>query len=462
MKKTGLTGGFKGKALWTNLKWIGFMASRYVSKGHRTSPAPVLAILGISTGVLALTVIIAVMNGFQLGFIESILEISSYHIRVEAFPPGREREISGRIRELPGIVSVVPFREFHGIFQGGPGGGQAAVIRGLPPDAAEQDPGMADKLEFEAGSFDIRGKRSLLLGAELARRLRVRLGDELTLISVSGLFPGDASAEDSLFTVTGIFRSGFYEYDLGWGFVNLAAAEELEGTGGLILGIKLKNRWQDSRALGFIRRLWGTEDPPRLPPGIEPFPAEELPLLSTWRDYNRAFFSALRTEKLLMFVILGLIFIVVGLNIFQAQRRAVLERREEIGLLRAVGAPDGAVRLIFVWDGFIIGFTGAAAGICLGLLIAFNISAFFTLLEGLVNGIVAVLNGLSGSLGIAGAGEFAVFSPAIFYIKEIPSRIIPHEVILIFLFGFLSALLAAWFASGKVSRTRPAEVLRYE
>ncbi|MDR3138281.1 MAG: ABC transporter permease [Treponema sp.] len=438
--------GAGGEVFGTNLKWVGFVASRYVSKGHRISPAPVLAILGISTGVLALTVIIAVMNGFQLGFIESILEISSYHVRVEALPPGGEGDIRRRIRELPGIISAVPFREFHGLLRGEAGGGQAAVIRGLPEDALAWDPGMAAKLEFEAGSFDIRGERSLLLGAELARRLRLYLGDEVTLISVSGLFPEEAEAADSLFTVTGIFRSGFYEYDLGWGFISLADAEKIAGTGDkLILGIKLKNRWQDNRARELIRQLLG-----------DAFP------LSTWRDYNRAFFSALRTEKLLMFVLLGLIFIVVGLNIFQAQRRAVLERREEIGLLRALGAADRAVRLIFIWDGFIIGFTGATAGTALGLLIAFRISAFFTLLEGLINGFIGMVNGIAGFFGGAYVGEFAVFSPAVFYIKEIPSRVIPQEVFLIFMFGFLSALLAAWFASGKISQTRPAEVLRYE
>jgi lipoprotein-releasing system permease protein len=412
---------------------------------------------------LALTVIIAVMNGFQLGFIESILEISSYHIRVAAFSPGREGEIRSRIRELPGVSSVIPFREFHGLLRGERGGGQAVVIRGLPEDAPAQDPGMAAKLEFEAGSFDLRGEHSLLLGAELARRLGVRPGDAVRLISVSGLFPEDAGAEDSLFVVTGIFRSGFYEYDLSWGFISLDNAEKLEGPGATpVLGIKLKNRWQDNRALELIRQLWGTGSLPRSSAGGSPFPPGEMPALSTWRDYNRAFFSALRTEKLLMFVVLGLIFVVVGLNIFQAQRRSVLERREEIGLLRAVGASDRAVRLVFVWDGFIIGFTGASLGMILGLLIAFHISAFFTFLEGAVNGVIGVLNGLSGSFGGAGAEEFAVFSPAVFYIKEIPSRVIPHEVILIFLFGFLSALLAAWFASGKVSRIRPAEVLRYE
>jgi lipoprotein-releasing system permease protein len=141
----------------------------------------------------------------------------------------------------------------------------------------------------------------------------------------------------------------------------------------------------------------------------------------------------------------------------------VLERREDIGLLRAVGAADTAVRLVFVWDGVIIGFTGALSGMCLGLLVASNISLFFTALEGLVNFFIGIVNGLFSLIGLSrNAGEFAIFSPTIFYIKEIPSRIIAREVALIFMFGFLSALFAAWFASGKVTRTGPAEVLRYE
>jgi lipoprotein-releasing system permease protein len=159
----------------------------------------------------------------------------------------------------------------------------------------------------------------------------------------------------------------------------------------------------------------------------------------------------------------GLIFIVVGLNIFQAQRRTVLERREEIGLLRALGASDRAVRLVFVWDGFIIGLAGAGLGLAAGLFIAFHISGFFSLLEGGVNFFIRAANFFLSLFGTdPGAASFAVFSPQVFYIKEIPSRIIPREVVLIFLFGFLSALLAAWFASGRAAKTRPAEVLRYE
>jgi lipoprotein-releasing system permease protein len=449
-----------------NFRWIAFVAARYVSRGRkdRSSPSPVLAVLGIFTGVLALTVILAVMNGFQLGFIESILEIGSYHIRLEILSPDSPWETpAAGIGELPAVAGLVPFREIRGILRGEGGGPQAAVIRGLPPDAPRRDPGMAEKLDFESGAFDLGAPGSILLGAELARRLSLRVGEEVSLLSLAGMFPvgeedpgpegtGDAPG-DAVFRVSGIFRSGSYEYDMGWAFINLEDAASLEGSaGGLSLGIKLLNRWQDQRVLSQAAALLERD----MPPGTF--------RLSSWRDYNRAFFGALRTEKLLMFLLVGLIFIVVGVNIFQAQRRAVLERREEIGLLRAVGATDRAVRLIFLWDGFIIGIIGAGLGLGLGLLIAFHVRTFFGALEYVVNGAVAVLNTLAAPFGggTLGGDGFAIFSPAIFYIKEIPSRVIPREAVLIFLFGFLSALGAAWFASGRISRARPSEVLRDE
>jgi lipoprotein-releasing system permease protein len=453
--------------------WIGFVAIRYFRGRRRNanSPAPVLAILGIATGVLALTVILAVMNGFQLGFIESILEISSYHLRIEPFPQGRRGELlREELEVLPAVRSAVPFQEIQGIIRGLQRGHHGAVVRGISPLALERDPGMAEKLVFERGSFNLESRFSILLGAELARRLDADAGDWITMVSVSGtggdLFsPGidedESGADNSRFLVTGIFRSGFYEYDLGWAFINIDRAGEIngggeEGQGDFSLGIKLKNRWQDRAGLEQVQKVLNTWNGDRMDNSV-------LQVFS-WRDYNRAFFGALRTEKLFMFVLVGLIFIVVGLNIFQAQRRSVLERREEIGLLRAVGATDMAVRLIFVWDGFIIGIAGASMGMLLGLLIACNIPTFFSILEWVVNFFINILSVITSPfLGpeVAGGG-FAIFSPTVFYIKEIPSRLIPHEVLIIFLFGFFSALLAAWSASGRVSRIRPAEVLRYE
>jgi lipoprotein-releasing system permease protein len=434
--------------------WVGFAAGRLAVK-KRGAPLPVLSILGIAVGVLALTVIISVMNGFQLGFIESILEISSYYVRLEYSTGKNElmnRPIIEKIKNLPGVKAAVPFREVQALVRGG-WGQQAVLIRGLYPNACEEDPGMAERLVFEEGLFDLEDSDSILLGAELAARLRVGLYDTVQIISINGtnslaaVLPdmsnaggasqtadSDEPADESFFTVKGIFRSGFYEYDLGWSFINFEKAGEMGGNA-YTLGIKLNDRWQDKKLASQIVNLAGNVE------------------IRTWRDFNRAFFGALRTEKLFMFVLVGLIFIVVGLNIYQAQRRIVLERREEIGLLRAVGAGDRAVRLVFVWDGLVIGLTGAGTGTALGLLVSFNIAAFFTLLERAINGILFLFNR---------GGSFAVFSPAVFYIKELKSRVIPHEVLLIFLFGLLSALGAAWFASGKVSRIRPAEVLRYE
>ncbi|MCL1814760.1 MAG: ABC transporter permease [Treponema sp.] len=435
------------------MSWIGFVAGRLIKK--RGAPPPVLSILGIAVGVLALTVIISVMNGFQLGFVESILEISSYYVRLESPPPldaptgtaGESKKLIEKIKALPNVRAAVPFREMQALIQGD-WGLQAALVRGLHPDASREDPGMAEKLFFEEGFFNLESSGSILLGAELAARLRVGLYDEVTLISVSGsgslmhISGGPDLGEpagESFFTVTGIFRSGFYEYDLGWAFINFDRAGELEGES-YTLGIKLCDRYQDKKIVPVITEL--AADSGGVPPNIR-----------TWRDFNRAFFGALRTEKLFMFVLVGLIFIVVGLNIYQSQRRIVLERREEIGLLRAVGAGDQAVRFVFVWDGLIIGLTGAGSGTALGLVISINIAAFFSLLENIVNGILSLLHR---------GGNFAVFSPAVFYIKELQARIIPHEILLIFFFGLFSALGAAWFASGRVSRISPAEVLRYE
>jgi lipoprotein-releasing system permease protein len=278
----------------------------------------------------------------------------------------------------------------------------------------------------------------------------VKTGSEINLYAVPSIFADDDSgAAEQTFMVTGIFRTGYYEYDTGWAFINIESAAAFSDTGP-VLGLKLKNRFHDLKTLELVRKNLNARSD------------LETAELSSWRDYNRSFFGALRTEKLFMFILVGLIFIVVGLNIYQAQRRAVLEHREEIGLLRAIGGAERAVRLIFACDGAIIGLSGASAGLFLGVLTASHIPLFFSIIENIVNFIINIVNIIAMFFDSSGMGGFAFFSPAVFYIKEIPSRIIPRELVLIFMFGFFSALAAAWFASRKVSRILAAEVLRDE
>jgi lipoprotein-releasing system permease protein len=432
--------------------WIGFVAARYVRKNKNSgSSAPFfLSVSGIAVGVLALTVILAVMNGFQMGFIESILEISSYHVRAELNDPNTAEEAVRLIDTGRLVKSVVPFEEIQGVIRApNTGMQQVAVVRALRPDALLRDQSMAAKVIIERGAFDLHDPDSILLGAEAASRMGVRLGEKITLLSLAGLLPQTASIPDgeddtdgtldSSFTVRGTFRSGFYEYDLGWAFISMERAKTLEPDLKVTLGIKINDRFADQYAASLIEKQL-TEN------GIGA-------RVTSWRDYNKAFFGALRTEKLFMFILVGLIFIVVGIQIYQSQRRLVLERSDEIGLLRAIGAGAFEVRCVFALNGVIIGGGGALIGTALALLVTHNISAIFTTMETCVNAVINLING---------SGQFAVFSPAVFYIKDIPSRIIPSEVITIFLFGFASAVLAGWFASKRVTYIKPAEVLRYE
>lgn len=433
--------------------WIFYAASRYVSARRRdkSSPSAFLSVLGIAVGVMALIVVLSVMNGFQLGFIESILELSSYHVRVENNQADKMDGVFAQdLRKSPGVVSVIPFVELQSIVRGSRRVQQACVIRGIPVNAAELDPGFADKLEFEAGAFDLSDPRSALVGAELAKSLGLSVGDEFSALALSGTSLEAISPGNGSFRVAGVFRSGFYDYDLGWAFIGLDAATALHGGNApLVYGIKLSNRWNDAAVVADLEQLTaGT--------GMR---------VVSWRHFNRAFFGALRTEKIMMFLLVGLIFVIVALNIFQSQRRMALERREEIGLLRAVGASIFSVRLVFACDGLIIGLAGATSGLVAGLLLAGNIQAFFSALEFTANAFIVLANlvvSIFSGGNADGAEAFSIFSPTVFYIREIPSRIIPVEVALIYGFGFLSSTLAAWTASGKAALERPAEVLRYE
>jgi len=428
--------------------WVLFVASRYIFKGRGSSP--VLSVLGIAVGVFALIVIIAVMNGFQLGFIESILEISSYHLRLESFPQEKVDEIKENLLAIPAVSAAVPFKEFQAIARGRRSNQQSVLVRGVEQNAYEVDKTMRSKLDFIDGSFDISDRGNVLLGALLARRLGLSVGDEISIFSITGILSGEDEGALDTFTIKGIFRTDYTEYDNSWAFINIENPSFLVNESDLKMGIKIVNRFQDKPALEQVRRK------------LQQFDFADSVKISSWRDYNRSFFGALRTEKLFMFILVGLIFIVVGINIFQAQRRAVLQRREEIGLLRAVGGTEREVRFVFVLDGAIIGFTGACIGLIIGLVISLHIPQFFSLVENIVNAFLGVINILASLFGAGMPGRFEVFSPAVFYIKEIPSRVLPQEVIIIFMFGFLSALAAAFFASRKAIKVQPAEVLRYE
>jgi lipoprotein-releasing system permease protein len=467
------------------VRFVAAVALRYFQARRRSAGAAstALSVLGVAVGVMTLVAVLGVMNGFQLGFIESILEVSSYHLQVEGdLPPALLPGVLARLRGLPAVRAAVPFAEQQVIMEGRYQGQRGCLIRRLPESVAELDPGFRGRLEMVEGSFDLGQRRSLLLGVELARHLGVSVGDTVSVLALEGGSFSAFAPVRRTYLVAGLFKSGYYDFDLGWAFGSLedlwadsapagtegaAAGGAAAGDAGagreadaaasraasgaapppaLTIGVKIRNRFRDREAAAEVRRALG----------------ERGYRVVSWREFNRAFFGALRTEKVMMMVLVGLIFVVVGFHIYHSLRRSVRERFEEIGVLKALGASDASVQNVFVLEGLLIGLAGGGLGLVAGLLVSANINALFAGVEAVVNFFaVLVLRLLSPLAGIRGE-PFSLFSPAYFYISEIPSRVLFHEAFLIVLFAIASCSLAALFAARRVRAVRPAEVLRYE
>ncbi len=464
------------------VSWVLFVASRYFrarrqSRGAATS---VLAVAGIAVGVMALNTVLGVMNGFQLDTIEAILEINSYHLRVrpavEADPDGagqadmerfgdsgrdavnrrpfvgadgrlggpgvadRAAPVVDAVIDTPGVLSVVPFLDVQGIGRGLFSSSQVLYIRGLPDDAPELDPGFGSQVRMTHGAFDLSGPESMVIGSELARSLGAQVGSIVQIVNLSGPELNALRPQEEQFVVTGVFQSEFFEYDRSWAFVSLDKATAMAGNADdIVLGLKLEDRFADRRIAAALQQDLREA-------GLN---AE----VESWRLFNRSIFGALQLEKTLMMVLLGLIFIVVGVSIYQTLRRTVLERREEIALLKALGATPSGVRAVFAFDGVLIGVAGATIGTLLGLMLAYNINEVFAFVEIVASAVASVLDTKS---------QVSFFSADYFYISEVPSSVLLLETMLIFVFACVSATAAAYLAGRRATAIRPSQVLRYE
>jgi lipoprotein-releasing system permease protein len=432
-----------------NGKWVLYVAGRFGTADYRGRSAltSLLSALGIAFGVTALIVILSVMNGFQLGYIENILEVSSAHVRLTG-----SREDIDRISSLPGVRSVTVFSESQGLMQGKYARQEGVLLRAVPENILSVDRGFASRMQVPIGDFDISRTGTVVLGYELAQMLSVKPGDTVSVIAVSGDSSTDLFPENAVLTVSGLYKTGYYAIDSTLAFVSDRTAAMLAGQSDatnadqgarapVLAACKLENPERDAEFLGLI---------------AERFPNVKA---ESWRSYNRAFFGALRVEKNMLFLLVILIFVVVTVNIYNGMRRAVYERREEISVLTALGGSPRLVRAIFIMNGLGIGLSGGVLGLLTGLLVSVRINSVFSLAEKVVNGANHFVSAL---LALPQGQEFTIFSPEYFYLDKVPIRMLFPEVLFVFLFGVLSAAAASWMASRSITRLKPAEVLRYE
>jgi len=395
-----------------------FLAVRYLRsrRRHRGAGATVMSLVGLAVGVLTLNAVLAVMNGFQLTFIESLVELSSSHLRWTP-PEGKPSTLASEMAAEPGVRSVVATTEGQTLVTSEAGGRRGAVLRGFSSDALTRDPVFARRLGLTTPGTGLPSPGEVLLGAELARGLGVTVGDKVELTALTG--PAFSLLKPRLvdFVVKGTFSTGYYEIDSGWILANLDdTLAAFTGPGDFFYAVKLDDGNADRV---FAARLATALNRPR---------AE----FSTWRDFNTAFFGALRTEKAVMMVLVGLIFFVVGVNIYFGQKRAVAEHREDLALWAAVGVRPGRLRGVFALEGLVVGVGAALVGTILGLGAAW------------------------------GFGSLDLLSTEAFYLPALPARVLVHEVVLVALACIASSTGAAWLASAGVTRIPVAEVLKSE
>ena len=425
------------------IRWISAIARRFarVDRKGRSAVTSRLATLGICFGVMTLTVVMSVMNGFQMSFIDAILEVSSYHLRAVDVPAEKEAALVQACQTDRHVRSCIPFYEAQALMTGEKGGAIAVNVRAAEESIYFEDKGFQKELALLSGHFDLSGSDSIVLGSSLARNLGVRVGSQVNLLVMSGGSDVDLFSADRVFTVSGIFTTGYGEINNSYAFVGSQAAEKYFGASAKkIWGIKLNKYDDDIRAINSLKKQLG-----------------ELELQS-WRSFNRTFFGALRIEKNMLLLLVALIFVVVAINIYNGMRRLVYERRTEIAILSALGARRVGIKSIFIMRGFITGTVGALTGVLLGIIISLNTDIVFTAAAKIMYAISYLVTAITDHANLQYVQENSSYN----LYASIPARIFPGEVVAITLFGILSPLLASLAASKNVLKMTVSEVLHNE
>lgn len=431
-----------------SLRWISVVSRRFarVDRKGRSAVTSVLATLGICFGVMTLTVVMSVMNGFQMSFIDSILEVSSYHLRVINVAPEQENALKAACETEKMIRACVPFYEAQALMTGEKGGAVAVNVRAADESIYYKDEGFKKELRMISGSFDFSETDSIILGSTLARNLGVRTGDTVNLLVMSGGSDVDLFSSDRLFTVRGIFTTGYAEINSACAFTGTAAAEKYFGASAKkIWGIKIKNYDKDLGVVASLKKQLGLSESSKTQ-------------IQSWRSFNKTFFGALRIEKNMLLLLVALIFVVVAINIYNGMRRLVFERRTEIAVLSALGARKGGIKSIFIMRGFIMGTVGALTGVVLGIIISLNTDVVFTLAAKLMYGIQYLITALTDRQNL----QYVQINSSYNLYASIPARLFPGEVTAITLFGVFSPLIASWAASRNVLKLTVSEVLHNE
>jgi len=388
---------------------------------------------GVALGVMALIVVLAVMSGFERDLKEKILGTNAHLVVIRSGAPMENyRGTMERLKQLPGVQAATPFI-YNQVMLSTGRNVSGVVLRGIEPETDREVTRLSRSLvqggmtllDPQPGSGTEPG---ILIGRELARHLNLALGDRVNVVSPSGsITPLGMMPKLKPFRVVGIFNTGMFEYDSSLAYVSLGQAQRFFDLGDTVTGVQLKvaNVYGTTELAQRINREFGPELYAR-----------------DWMQMNKNILFALKTEKVVMFIILTLIVLVAAFGIASTLFMVVMEKARDIAILKAMGARSLSIMKIFVLEGLIIGIVGTVLGVLSGLLIAHNLE--------LIIDLVQKLTGKN------------FFSKDIYYLDHFPSQVVGADVLMISITAVVISFVATLYPAWQASRMLPAEALRYE
>jgi len=429
-----------------SVEW--FIAVRYLVARRRQvfiSAITAICVGGIAAGVWLIVIVLSVMNGFQVTWREEILGNRAHFTVHSGLGPFVDYEpVLEQIRAVEGVTAASPYVDAEGLVRGSDGQIFSVRVRGIDPVTvgdvtdlrSDLIMGSLEPLESDGGGSRATaeerragGDPGIVIGNQLAVSVGVGVGDELLLISPFGGPPTPLGPAPRLkrFSVVGVFRSSFFQYDEIYTYVSIPAAQDFRGSEDVVDGI-------EARTTDFYRsRAVGTAVTDAL--GFPFFTRD-------WKDFFPAFFQALKTERIMMFLLLTMIIMVAAFLIVATLIMMIMEKSSDIAILKAMGAGDDTIERIFALQGTLIGLVGTVIGVVAGIAVTQQL----TWLQDRIEAITGI----------------DTLPASVYQFSTLPYRLDPVQIALVGTIAMVFSLGATLLPSHQGARIDPAEGLRHE